>query len=180
MRPGRRTGGRSRCWPAWRGPTRRRGRRWRTAGRGWVTSCRARARPRRRWPPTSRRGPTRRRWPPPPAPGRGPFRPGVHGPPHRHPAGEDGQADGGGGRVPPDAGDQREVGRRQPRRRRVPPPTGGQPHEPRRHADEAGKPRRRRPRTAGGWRSWRSWPPTTPPSPTSASNWRKATTTSPC
>ena len=38
--------------------------------------------------------------------------------------------------------------------------------------------RRRRPSTAGRWRSTRSWPTTTPPSPNSAAAWRSATTTS--
>ena len=37
---------------------------------------------------------------------------------------------------------------------------------------------RRRPSSAGRWRSTRSWPTTTPPSPNSAAAWRGATTTS--
>ena len=40
--------------------------------------------------------------------------------------------------------------------------------------------RRRRPSTAGRWRSTRSWPTTTPPSPNSAAAWRSATATSGC
>ncbi len=39
----RRTGGRSRCSRSRRVPTRRRGRRWRPVGRGWASSCPARA-----------------------------------------------------------------------------------------------------------------------------------------
>ena len=40
--------------------------------------------------------------------------------------------------------------------------------------------RRRRPSTAGRWRSGRSWPTTTPPYSTSAANWRTAATSSAC
>ena len=194
---------------------------------GWDGSCRARAGPPTRWPPTGRRGPTRRRWPPPPGPrprpaatwrtrstgsascwrrraGRRRRRPSSAGrwrsgrswppttppsptsaaawrqpqrlgilltetgrpseaeaeyrralailreagrrPPRRHrlppppgaqprqprrPTGADGPADGGGGRVPPGAGDRREAGRRQPRRHRLPRHPGEQPRQPR-------------------------------------------------
>ena len=77
----------------------------------------------------------------------------------------DGQAGGGGGRVPPGAGDPAEAGRRQPRRHRVPQRPGDQPRQPRPPAERAASPRRRRPSTAGRWRSIRSWPTTTPPSP---------------
>ena len=46
-------------------------------------------------------------------------------------AGGDGQAGGGGGRVPQGAGDPAEAGRRQPRRHRLPQRPGGQPQQPR-------------------------------------------------
>ena len=151
----RRTGGRSRCWRAWRAPTRRRGPRWRPAGRGWAALL-------------SRHGPDRRGAGGLPAGagrpggagrgprglGRGPPRPGGHGQPDRHPAGGDGPAGGGGGRVPPGAGDPAEAGRRQPRRHRIPQRPGGQPQQPRHPAvgRRAGR-RRRRPSTARRWRS---------------------------
>ena len=53
---------------------------------------------------------------------------------------EDGQAGGGGGRVPQGAGDPPEAGRRQPRRHRIPQQPGVQPLQPRHPAVETGKP----------------------------------------
>ena len=101
----------------------------------------------------------------------------VH--PHRRPAGGDGQAVTGGGRVPPGAGDPPEAGRRQPRRHQIPQPPGGQPQQPRLAAGEHGQAGGGGGRVPqGGWRSTRSWPTTTPPSPNSAATWRGATTTS--
>ena len=52
----------------------------------------------------------------------------------------DGQAGGGGGRVPPGAGDPAEAGRRQPRRHRLPQQPGGQPPQPRLLLAQTGKP----------------------------------------
>ena len=68
-----------------------------------------------------------------------PQRPG--GQPHqpRRPAVGDGQAGGGGGRVPQGAGAPAEAGRRQPRRHRIPQPPGGQPQQPRQPAVEDGQ-----------------------------------------
>ena len=48
---------------------------------------------------------------------------------HRPPAGGYGPADGGGGRVPPGAGDPGEAGRRPPHRHPIPEPPGGQPRQ---------------------------------------------------
>ena len=117
-----------------------------------------------------RRQPRRHRIPQPP--GEQPQQP-------RQPADGDGQAGGGGGRVPHGAGDPAEAGRRQPRRHRIPQRPGGQPQQPRHPAVADG------PAGGGGgrvpprrWRSCRSWPTTTPPSPNSAATWRSATTTS--
>ena len=58
----------------------------------------------------------------------------------RRPAVGDGQAVGGGGRVPQGDGDPAEAGRRQPRRHRVPKWTGQQPQQPRFALSETGKP----------------------------------------
>ncbi len=52
---------------------------------------------------------------------------------------ENGQAGGGGGRVPQGAGDPAEAGRRQPRRHRIPQQPGGQPQQPRLAAVEHGQ-----------------------------------------
>ncbi len=52
---------------------------------------------------------------------------------------EQGQAGGGGGRVPQGAGDPAEAGRRQPRRHRIPQRPGGQPLRPRHPAVEHGQ-----------------------------------------
>ena len=251
-----------------RQPRRRRGPRWRPAGRGWAGSCRPRARPPRPWRPTGWRGPIRRRWPRAPerrttarrdladtinrigilleetgkpAEAEAEYRkalairqkladdnPAVTefrsrladshnnlgvllretGKPaeaeaeyrkalaiqqkladdnpavtefrsdlavsHDNlgmPAVGDGQAGGGGGRVPQGAGDPAEAGRRQPRRHRLPQvawraATTTSAACCRTRASR----RRRRPSTARRWRSCRSWPTTTPPSPTSASD----------
>ena len=56
----------------------------------------------------------------------------------------DGQAGGGGGRVPQGAGDPAEAGRRQPRRHRLPQRAGEQPQQPRPRAVETRASRRRR------------------------------------
>ena len=131
-RPWRPAGGRSRCWRAWRVPTRRRGLRWPTAGRSWAPSCRARATPPRRWRPTSRRGPTRRSWPPPPGPRPRPaatWRTRSNG--IAVLLSDTGESCGGGGRVPHRAGDPAKARRRQSRRHRIPQRPGNQPQRSR-------------------------------------------------
>ena len=101
---------------------------------------------------------------------RRPPRPGGHDQSHRRPAGGDGQAVTGGGRVPPGAGDLPEAGRRQPRRHQIPQPPGLISHSSLGLVLVEASQRRRRPSTARGWRSTRSWPTTTPPSPNSAAS----------
>ena len=80
---------------------------------------------------------------------------------------QDGQAGGGGGRVPPaELGIYAEAGRRPPRRHRIPQHLASSHHQPRLAADgdgQAGGGGGRVPHGAGDLS--RSWPPTTPPSP---------------
>ena len=59
---GDRTAGWSRCWRARWVRTRRCGRSWRPAARGWPGSCSTRASLTRRWRPACGRGPTWKRW----------------------------------------------------------------------------------------------------------------------
>ena len=83
------------------------------------------------------------------------------------------------GGLPAGAGRPGGAGRRSRGLQRRPPRPGG--HGPSASASCWGRRasrRRRRPSTAGRWRSTRSWPTTTPPSPNSAAAWRTATTTS--
>ena len=131
------------CCRRWASRRRRRpsaARRWRS-GRSWPTTtppspnsaapgaqpratsascCRRRASRRRRRPSTARRWRSARSWPTttPPSPTSATTWRGVTA--ARRPAVEDGQAGGGGGRVPQGAGDPAEAGRRQPRRHRLP------------------------------------------------------------
>ena len=113
---------------------------WRTATAGSPTCCRRRASRRRRRPSTARRWRSGRSWPTttPPSPTSATTWRSHRA---RRPAVEDGQAGGGGGRVPQGAGDPAEAGRRQPRRHRLPQRPGGQPLQPRHPAVErTGKP----------------------------------------
>ena len=167
-RPWRPTGGRSRCWRAWRVRIRRRGPRWRPAGRGSAGSCGGGKAGRGAGglqAGAGRPGGAGRR---PRGLERRPPRPGKHDQSHRRPAVANRQAGGGGGRVPHGAGDPPEAGRRQPRRHRIPRRWRATTTASASCLGIRASWRRRRPNTARRWRFSRSWPTTTPPSPNSA------------
>ena len=91
----------------------------------------------------------------------------------------DGQAGGGGGRVPHGAGDPAEAGRRQPRRHRVPQQPGGHPRQPRHPAvGRRASERRRRPSTATALAIQQKLADDNPAVTDFRSAWRSTTTTS--
>ena len=120
-----------RSWPPTTPPSPNSASDWRAATTTSASCCRRRAGRRRRRPSSAGRRRSTRSWPPTTPPSPNSAAPGEQPHQPRPPADGDGQADGGGGRVPPGAGDLREAGRRQPRRHRVPQPTGDQPRQPR-------------------------------------------------
>ena len=83
------------------------------------------------------------------------------------------QAGGGGGGIPPGAGDRPGTRRQPPRRPRAARAPGGQPRGARWvDVPDRARRERRRPSTAGGWRSCGRSPRTIPPIPDTATSWQ--------